>query len=156
VTAVEWLFLFVFVGVGAGVNGVTHYYTPTPVSKIFLQSLRKSFLTCRQYWCWIGDKFLGERIGGEYFWLWLTLFSSCIFYTLLALWNFGLITVEDVRWWRVRFHLKPYRSPGFSEYDVVPRKPKVPSFAIIAYVLLIYSVGASTDSLWTIFFFIQN
>lgn len=32
VTAVKWLFLVLFVGIGAGVNGVTHYYTPTPVS----------------------------------------------------------------------------------------------------------------------------
>jgi hypothetical protein len=80
-----------------------------------------------QYWCWINpdDGFLAERITGEYLWLWITLFVSCLLYgtswrictfiivayafrTLSVVPMFfltrGNITLDKDHWWRFKSH----------------------------------------------------
>ncbi|KZV70683.1 hypothetical protein PENSPDRAFT_579003 [Peniophora sp. CONT] len=81
------LFCSLFVGIGAGVHNDSDapYITPTP------------------YWCWISARYSGERLGGEYVWLWLALFSSFLVYIPLFLWSEGYLAVDAISWWR--FHL---------------------------------------------------
>jgi hypothetical protein len=56
-----------------------------------------------QYWCWISPKFLGERLGGEYIWLWLALFASAILYVPLYFWAEGRFSVNEECWYK--FHM---------------------------------------------------
>ena len=56
-----------------------------------------------QYWCWISPQFPGERIGGEYFWLWIALFASAMLYTPLYFWAEGFWSVDKenkLHWWK--------------------------------------------------------
>ncbi|VDB95137.1 unnamed protein product [Peniophora sp. CBMAI 1063] len=81
------LFVTLFVGIGAGVHNDADapYITPTP------------------YWCWISARYAGERLGGEYIWLWIALFTSFLVYVPLFLWSEGYLAVDAISWWR--FHL---------------------------------------------------
>ncbi|KDQ57048.1 hypothetical protein JAAARDRAFT_35643 [Jaapia argillacea MUCL 33604] len=67
VTGVIWVFVLLYVIIAPGVH--PNYIEPTP------------------YWCWIqsahGHGYLGDQIGGEYGWFWLTLFCSIVCYSVL-------------------------------------------------------------------------
>jgi hypothetical protein len=81
---VQWIFIALFVGIEFGVH--THppsayYATPTP------------------YWCWINQNFKAQRIAGEYFWLWLTLFVSIALYLPLCLLHLKIIKPGE-RWYQ--------------------------------------------------------
>lgn len=56
-----------------------------------------------QYWCWISERYAGERVAGEYVWLWLALFSSFLVYIPLFLWSEGYLRINVVCWWRFHF-----------------------------------------------------
>ena len=63
-----------------------------------------------QYWCWISPKFPGERLGGEYIWLWIALFASAILNIPLYFWAEGFWSIDEeynFHWWdpdqRVRY-----------------------------------------------------
>ncbi|KAI0314284.1 hypothetical protein OF83DRAFT_1064113 [Amylostereum chailletii] len=88
VIATVWTFVALWVGIGSGVNDSEDapYFTPTP------------------YWCWISPRYSGERIGGEYLWLWAALFSSVLVYIPLYFWSQGMLSVDARRWWRFRVH----------------------------------------------------
>jgi len=74
---IEFLFVVLFVGIGFGIhtNPKENRYYAAPVP----------------YWCWIGSEFPGQRIGGEYVWLWSALFVSLVLYFPLFLLYFGVI-----------------------------------------------------------------
>ncbi|KAH9978624.1 hypothetical protein BGW80DRAFT_1165386 [Lactifluus volemus] len=76
------VFLTLWIGLGDGLN--KHYITPTP------------------YWCWISSHYTSERLGGEYVWLWVTLFSSVILYVPLYFWAEGRLSVDKEKWYQFR------------------------------------------------------
>ncbi|CAE6484430.1 unnamed protein product [Rhizoctonia solani] len=59
-----WAFGALWAGIGGTLD---KFYVPTP------------------YWCWISQKYKAQRIGAEYFWLWLSGFGSILLYTPLFL-----------------------------------------------------------------------
>ncbi|KAN0130873.1 hypothetical protein V8E53_011251 [Lactarius tabidus] len=64
------LFIALWVGLGNGLE--KHFETPTP------------------YWCWVGPEYKGERLAGEYVWLWIALFASVGLNIPLYIWAKGL------------------------------------------------------------------
>ena len=42
----------------------------------------------------------GERIAGEYIWLWISLFTSVIMYIPLYLWAEGRLSVDKQKWYK--------------------------------------------------------
>ncbi|KAG8941710.1 hypothetical protein FRC04_004123 [Tulasnella sp. 424] len=92
VVACIWIFLLLFVVIGYVVHkgaenrGGTPYFGPTP------------------FWCWIGSHYLGERIAGEYFWLWFCAFTSIVLYPFLFFMLRGNIDVDPDNWRRISFH----------------------------------------------------
>ncbi|KAH9978636.1 hypothetical protein BGW80DRAFT_1455405 [Lactifluus volemus] len=77
------VFSALWVGVGNSIH--RNYEEPTP------------------FWCWISSAFEGERLAGEYIWLWITLFASVIMYIPLYFWAEGRLSVDRQRWYK--FHL---------------------------------------------------
>ena len=98
------VFITLWVAIGAGVHH--NYETPTPVSllnSVFLSHVFTADATRDQYWCWISPKFPGDRLGGEYIWLWIALFASAILYIPLYFWTEGRLSVDEVSWYK--FHM---------------------------------------------------
>ncbi|KAI0040915.1 hypothetical protein FA95DRAFT_1646065 [Auriscalpium vulgare] len=95
VVALIWAFVALFVGISAGIHrsGDAVYDTPTP------------------YWCWVGERYPGARIAGEYLWLWVALFSSVVVYVPLYFWSQGTLSVSATRWWRFHVH-RPAHAQG--------------------------------------------
>jgi len=92
VNCVTFIFMLLWVGIGFGIhtNPPKEYYAvPTP------------------FWCWIGEDFLGERLGGEYIWYWIALFGSILLYIPLFLLAFGHIRT-GTEWYRPRAEISPY------------------------------------------------
>ncbi|KAI0036176.1 hypothetical protein K488DRAFT_41622 [Vararia minispora EC-137] len=81
-----YTFVALWVGIGIGINRDPDlpFYSPTP------------------YWCWIGSRYSGDRIGGEYLWLWTALITSIILYIPLYFWSQGNLSVDPERWWYFR------------------------------------------------------
>ncbi|KAJ7745447.1 hypothetical protein DFH07DRAFT_748882 [Mycena maculata] len=100
-----WLFVILLVGIGNAEH--KHLESPTP------------------YWCWLGQSYLGLRIGGEYMWLWVTLGVSAVAYLLLFFWARGNITVNEGSWWRFAVHP--------SSANAVDRGLRRSSYTMIAY-----------------------
>jgi len=76
--------VFIALWVSIGANAHRNYEVPTP------------------YWCWVSPKFKGERLGGEYVWLWVALFASAILYVPLYYWTEGRLSVDPDKWYK--FH----------------------------------------------------
>ncbi|KAF8261259.1 hypothetical protein EI94DRAFT_1746334, partial [Lactarius quietus] len=76
------LFVLLWVGIGNGIH--KNFETPTP------------------YWCWIGPKYDGERLAGEYIWMWIALFASVVMYIPVHLWMKGHLSVDDEKWYKFR------------------------------------------------------
>ncbi|KAI0051934.1 hypothetical protein FA95DRAFT_107315 [Auriscalpium vulgare] len=96
VVALIWAFVALFVGISAGIHrsGSAVYDTPTP------------------YWCWVGERYPGARIAGEYLWLWLALFSSVVVYVPLIFWSQGMLSVSPTHWWRFHVHRRSEHMQG--------------------------------------------
>jgi len=76
------VFIILWVAIGPGIH--KNYETPTP------------------FWCWISPRFPGERLGGEYIWMWIALFASAILYVPLYFWAEGFWSVDEeykFHWW---------------------------------------------------------
>ncbi|KAI0276631.1 hypothetical protein BGY98DRAFT_1097988 [Russula aff. rugulosa BPL654] len=69
------VFITLWVAIGAGIH--KDYATPTP------------------YWCWISPQFPGERLGGEYVWMWIALLASATLYIPLYYWAEGFWSVDE-------------------------------------------------------------
>jgi hypothetical protein len=54
-----------------------------------------------KYWCWISSHYFGERLAGEYLWLWIALFSA-ILYIPLYFWAEGRLSVDREKWYIFR------------------------------------------------------
>ncbi|KAH9953516.1 hypothetical protein BC827DRAFT_1159194 [Russula dissimulans] len=76
------IFIALWIGIANGVHRT--YEAPSP------------------YWCWISPRFKGDRLAGEYIWLWIALFASMTMYIPLYLWAEGRLSIGD-RWYK--FHL---------------------------------------------------
>jgi len=76
------LYIALWVSIGNGIH--KHYETPTP------------------YWCWIGAGFEGERLAGEYIWLWIALFASVVMYIPLYFWTKGCFSIDPEKWYKIR------------------------------------------------------
>ncbi|KAF8502200.1 hypothetical protein F5888DRAFT_1177000 [Russula emetica] len=86
------VFIILWVAIGAGIH--KNYETPTP------------------YWCWISPHFLGERLGGEYIWMWITLLASAILYIPLYFWAEGFWSVDE----EYKFHwADPDQRVGYTQ-----------------------------------------
>jgi len=77
-----WVYVTLWVSIGASIH--QRYETPTP------------------YWCWISPRYPGERLGGEYVWLWVALFCSALLYIPLYFWTEGRLSVDDEKWYKFR------------------------------------------------------
>jgi len=88
-----WVFGALWVGIGNGIH--KNYETPVP------------------YWCWISSKYKGERLAGEYVWVWISLFASVIMYIPLYLWAEGRLSVDKEKWYK--FHLNSDYMVGYLE-----------------------------------------
>jgi hypothetical protein len=62
--------------------------------------------------CWVGAKYLPERILGEYVWLWFTGLSSVVLYILLYFCIRGNIEVDNHKWWRIHFRRRRLAAPS--------------------------------------------
>jgi len=82
IVALATLYIALWVGIG---NIHKHYETPTP------------------YWCWIGPEYKGERIAGEYVWLWIALFATVIMYIPLYFWMKGRLSIDPEKWYKFQF-----------------------------------------------------
>ncbi|KAI9508222.1 hypothetical protein F5148DRAFT_980131 [Russula earlei] len=88
------VFIALWVSIGASTN--KNYEAPTP------------------YWCWISPKFKGERLGGEYVWLWVALFASAFLYIPLYFWTEGRLSVDPDSWYK--FHTsKPDQTVEYAQ-----------------------------------------
>jgi len=86
------VFTALWVGIGNGIH--KNYEAPSP------------------FWCWISPQFKGERLAGEYLWLWVALFAS-IMYVPVYLWANGHLSVGE-RWYK--FHLsKPNQEAEYPQ-----------------------------------------
>lgn len=73
---IQWIVTTLIVGIGYGMHTKPpneYYAHPVP------------------YWCWIGQRYKSGWLGGEYVWLWLTLFVSFVLYLLLFLLDLRVI-----------------------------------------------------------------
>jgi hypothetical protein len=57
---------------------------------------------------------MGERLGGEYIWLWIGLFASVILYVPVYFWAEGCLSIPEDRWWWPKFHKSKF--DGRAEY----------------------------------------
>lgn len=110
--ALQWAYVILFVIIAGAAKGFKNYDDPA------------------LYWCWIGERYRGERIAGEYFWLWLTLGVSVAVYVPMFLWTRGNLVVDKNRWWKVAVRLHP-RAPGEEDGEMRMR-PSRPSLALLA------------------------
>ncbi|THH21357.1 hypothetical protein EW146_g174 [Bondarzewia mesenterica] len=99
IVALVWLFAILFTSIGAGVHRSEGYESPTP------------------FWCWIGGKYTSERLWGEYFWIWLALFTSFCVYVPLYYWKKGNLSVDPEKWWRFRVHPRRADREGVQESE---------------------------------------
>ncbi|KAH9953521.1 hypothetical protein BC827DRAFT_129599 [Russula dissimulans] len=91
-------FVCVFITLWVSIGAATHrnYEVPTP------------------YWCWVSPQFPGERLGGEYVWLWAALFASAILYIPLYYWTEGRLSVDPDSWYK--FHRsRPDDTVGYTQ-----------------------------------------
>jgi hypothetical protein len=66
-----------------------------------------------EYWCWIGQDYMPERIAGEYIWLWCTLAFSFALYIPLFFFMRGNIKIQDpTKPWKVTFRRRRPRTPA--------------------------------------------
>ncbi|KAJ7267536.1 hypothetical protein B0H12DRAFT_1092875 [Mycena haematopus] len=110
--ALVWVFVALLVGIGNATHKHDLYEAPTP------------------YWCWIGQNFLGLRLGGEYVWFWITLLVSSLAYLTLFFWARGNLTVSETAWWRCKFHRRPPALKSLPDTSKFTRKA---AYAMIAY-----------------------
>ncbi|KLO07850.1 hypothetical protein SCHPADRAFT_944922 [Schizopora paradoxa] len=108
IVAVSWTFMALFVGIAAGKH--RNYDEPSP------------------FWCWVGPDYKQERIFGEYFWLWLTLFVAIAVYVPLFLWNQGNISIDERSWWKVTWH---WKAPAKDKF--MRERPLAFSLKLLAY-----------------------
>jgi len=71
---------------------------------------------------------MGERLGGEYIWLWVGLFASVALYIPVYFWTEGRLSIPKYRWWWPEFHKSKF--DGKVEY--VQRRA---ALAMLAYPL---------------------
>jgi hypothetical protein len=72
-----------------------------------LRSRQKQHETPTPYWCWIGgkgEKYLVDKLIGEYLWMWLTLAASILAYIPLFLLSRGYISIHPLKWWKFSIH----------------------------------------------------
>ncbi|KAJ7033369.1 hypothetical protein C8F04DRAFT_623175 [Mycena alexandri] len=82
-----WLYVILIIAIGNATHGSHSLFeSPTP------------------YWCWLGQRFLGFRLAGEYVWFWINLAAAITAYLILFLWERGNITISDTVWWRFSMH----------------------------------------------------
>lgn len=75
----------------------------------------------------MGSNYKEERIWGEYFWLWLTLFVAIAVYVPLFLWIKGYITINEQEWWKVKWYWRVAGPDGDQR-----ERPRASSLAILA------------------------
>jgi hypothetical protein len=127
-----WLFVILIVAIPNIIHHDKHqlYIAPTPVGRIFVFPYNFIDVDIWKFWCWIGSRYLGFRIVGEYLWLWVTLFVSLLAYIPLFFWSRGNITVSDKSWWKFSIHRT---TDSFEDQD----GHRSYALTMIAYVLLI-------------------
>lgn len=121
--AVYWTFIVLYIGISSGKH--KNYVEPSPVSASSLNKFKTHF---NQFWCWVGPDFAQDRIWGEYFWLWVTLFISFAVYVPLFLWNQGYITIDEKHWWKVGW----YRKPLIGDDQGLRKRPTALSLKLLA------------------------
>ncbi|KAI0266781.1 hypothetical protein BC834DRAFT_112963 [Gloeopeniophorella convolvens] len=94
IVGLAWVFVALWVGIGPSIH--KHYEAPTP------------------YWCWISSQFSGQRLAGEYIWIWFALFSSLVMYILLYFWTEGRLSVDEDKWYKFYTH-KPEQRLAYSQ-----------------------------------------
>jgi hypothetical protein len=82
-----------------------------------LASRQPQYETPTPYWCWIGgkgDRYLIDKIMGEYLWMWITLLLSILVYVPLFFLSRGCITVSTTHWWKFSIHRPNFASNSSS------------------------------------------
>lgn len=82
IVALTCPFVVLWVGIGNGIH--KDFDTPTP------------------FWCWIGHKYIGERLAGQYIWMWIALIASVVTYVPLHFWMKGRLSVDGETWYKFR------------------------------------------------------
>jgi hypothetical protein len=104
---------------------------PQPQYVHCFSSHRFNALITPKYWCWIGQKYLPQRIFGEYLWLWLTLFFSFAAYVPLFFWARGNVIVGGDHWYSWSWQKSTHDANGRGD----PHDGKRRSLDMIAYPL---------------------
>jgi len=87
------------------------------------------------YWCWIGDDFLGFKLGAQYVWFWITLGVSLVLYVPLFLLSLGIIKPGSC-WYLPKAELTPANLSLAGKDDVPYRARKLWSTVTILYPVL--------------------
>ncbi|TFK53707.1 hypothetical protein OE88DRAFT_1655967 [Heliocybe sulcata] len=66
--------------------------------------LNKDYMAPDPFWCWLGGRYMPEKIAGEYIWIWLALVASVILYPPLFFLVRGNISFEPESRFRFSFH----------------------------------------------------
>ncbi|KZS94082.1 hypothetical protein SISNIDRAFT_57650 [Sistotremastrum niveocremeum HHB9708] len=61
------------------------------------------FLAPTPFWCWIGSHYAGDRIGGEYLWLWIAALESFVLYVPLFFILLQGTEAGGRKWWQLMF-----------------------------------------------------
>ncbi|KAH9052813.1 hypothetical protein EDB87DRAFT_340934 [Lactarius vividus] len=64
--------------------------------------IHKDFEKPTPFWCWIGPKYIRERLAGEYIWMWIALFATVVMYIPLHFWMKGHLSVDSEKWYKFR------------------------------------------------------
>jgi len=86
VVGLTWIFITWFIAMTVTNHTQGGHFYETPVG----------------YWCWIGTHFTAEQKGGQYVWVWITVFVSFLTYTPLFFWARGNISISEQHWWKFR------------------------------------------------------
>jgi len=74
----------------------------------------KNYESPTPFWCWISPEFPRERIGGDYFWLWIALTVAATLYIPLYFWAEGRLSVDEDSWYKFRFS-SPDQRLGYAQ-----------------------------------------
>lgn len=92
-----------------GIQGPSFAFVPVSFACVFIAAwvfvgagTHKNYEVPTPYWCWINPQFSGQRLAGEYIWLWAALFASTMLYIPLYYWAEGRLSVDTEKWYKFR------------------------------------------------------
>jgi len=109
-------------------------------------STRKAYEIPTPYWCWISPRYPGQRLAGEYLFLWLALFTSVLLYIPLYFWTEGRLSVDEKKWYK--FHTHTFSQRGSRSEYAQRRAARGMLFYPLAYSFVVLPLSVARWSLY--------